>query len=102
MQLIVHQNIDAIRACCEARGVSKLVIFGSATKDRGFDQRSDIDCVVEFKHDDPLTYGRAFFALLDDLQQILGRKIDLITDRSIRNPAFRAEIRETGETLYAA
>lgn len=102
MHAIIEQNAERIRACCRKHGVSRLVVFGSVVKDESFTETSDVDCVVEFSHDDPLAYGRAFFALLADLQAILGRQVDLITDRSIRNPAFRAEISEKGQLLYAA
>jgi len=93
-----HEIVDA----CRKHGVVRLVVFGSAATNQDFGPSSDIDCVVEFNHADPLDYGRAFFALLADLQAILNRPIDLITERSIRNPAFRAEISEKGQLLYAA
>jgi len=48
--------------------------------------------------------GRAdsYFGLLEDLEMLLGRPIDLVEPDAIRNPYFREEVEKTKRPLYEA
>jgi hypothetical protein len=59
-------------------GVSRIGLFGSVARD-AFDDSSDIDMVVEFSR--PI--GFRFMDLADYLEDLLGRKIDLLTSAGI-------------------
>ncbi len=59
--------------------VSKLGVFGSVAKDK-VSETSDIDIVVEF--DQPV--GFQFMELADYLENLLGRKVDLLTPAGIQ------------------
>jgi len=61
-------------------GVSKIGLFGSYIKGQP-DEISDIDIVVEFER--PL--GFRFFELVDYLEELLGRKVDVLTPAGIQN-----------------
>jgi len=91
-----------LEAICRKRGVKTLELFGSATRG-GFDGKSsDLDFLVDFL---PLAEGEhadAYFGLLEDLEQLFGRPIDLVMTRAIRNPYFAKAIQESRTTLYAA
>ncbi len=63
---------------------------------------SDIDLRIEFNNHAADDYADNYFALHDALVATLGRKVDIISSRTIRNPFFRKEIEETQVTLYAA
>jgi predicted nucleotidyltransferase len=39
--------------------------------------------------------------LIDGLQRIFGRPIDLVTRPALRNPIFRRIVEETSEPVYA-
>jgi uncharacterized protein len=69
----------------ERFGVRQLALFGSAARD---DLRvdSDIDVLVEF--DGPATFDR-YFDLKAYLEQLLGRPVDLVTDRGLKPRARR-------------
>jgi len=70
--------------------VKSLAIFGSYT--RG-DQtaESDVDLLVKFE----VTPGFAFIRLADELEQLLGLKVDLLTPEMIRhNPYLKKSIEE--------
>ena len=68
-------------------GVKSLAVFGSMA--RGDDHEgSDVDILVTF--DGPATFDN-FFDLKFYLEDLFGRRVDLLTPKSLR-PAMRAEI----------
>ncbi len=68
----------------ELYGVSRLAVFGSMARDAaGAD--SDVDVLVAF--DGPATSER-YFGVLFYLEDLLGRPVDLVTEK-----ALRAELR---------
>lgn len=92
---------DAIARVCRAHGVSRLRIFGSATSERFDAKRSDVDLLVEFipGPEDPFA---AYFGLKEDLEGLLGRRVDLVMANAVRNPYFAASASAGAEDLYAA
>ena len=66
-------------------GARHLALFGSAARD---DLRvdSDIDVLVEF--DGPSTFD-GYFELKTYLEQLLGRPVDLVTEKGLRPRARR-------------
>ena len=73
---------------------------GSARAD--FDPaRSDIDVLVDFVDAD-INYFRAFMGLRDELTLILGRKVDVITRRGIRNQLLLRSLEQDAIQLYPA
>ena len=96
---------DQLASICRRFGVRRLDLFGSGTgrAKRAFDsQCSDLDFVVQF--DDVLALGPAdqFFGLLEALEDLFKRKIDLVDDTAIRNPYFRQGVEATRQPLYDA
>jgi predicted nucleotidyltransferase len=61
-------------------GVRDLALFGSASRDT-VGSESDIDILVAF--DGPATSSR-YFGLQFYLEDLLGRPVDLITDKALR------------------
>jgi len=47
-------------------------------------------------------YADNYFALLFSFEKLFKRDIDLITQKSLRNPYFIAEIDATKQLVYAA
>jgi len=91
-----------IEALCRRHGVCRLEVFGSAA-DGTFDPRSsDIDFLVEFGTLAPGTRADAYFGLLEDLERLLGRHVDLVMTRAVRNPYFLERIESSRVVLYAA
>ena len=62
-----------------------LALFGSAARDELADG-SDVDVLVEFEG--PATYN-GYFALKDYRETLLGRPVDLVTDRGLKPRARR-------------
>ncbi len=77
-----------------------LYAFGSVLTDR-FSEQSDLDFFVVMPAKlDPLEKGENLLTLWFALEQIFDRKIDLLTDTSVKNPYLQAEILAHKTLLY--
>ena len=55
--------------------------------------KSDFDLLVEFSPKlEILDYADNYFSLLDALEKILERKVDLVSVKSLKNPVLLEEI----------
>ena len=64
-------------------GVEEIGVFGSFARGDN-DENSDIDIAIEINHD-KVTVGFFEFARMERfLEQLLGKKVDLVTKRSIK------------------
>ena len=76
-------------------GVRKAVLFGSYGKGNAT-ENSDIDLLV-----DSGLHGFRFIGLLEDIQQAVGKEIDLLDVTHITaGSRIDQEIRQTGVTVY--
>lgn len=99
---LIEVNIGQIKTICEENAVAELYLFGSALTNE-FNENSDLDFAVVLKSDlSPIDYGDAFFGLLDGLEKLFNRKIDLVSYRVVKNPIFKEELDRTKKSLYAA
>ncbi len=78
----------------------RLDLFGSAARDDFQPERSDLDFVVQFARTGYAGYADTFLDFADALEKLLDRKVDLLTERMIRNPYFRATVDATRQTIY--
>jgi predicted nucleotidyltransferase len=68
---------DAIATFCRKWGVRRLSFFGSVVRDDFDPERSDVDVLVEFQPGQ--TPGWSIVSAENELAEILGRKVDLLT-----------------------
>ena len=68
----------------ERFGVTALALFGSYARDQASDN-SDVDILVRFTG--PAT-SRSYFGVQFYIEDLLGRRVDLVTDKALR-PQFR-------------
>jgi len=102
MEPSIAQHRQQIADVCRRYHVRRLEVFGSAGGDRFVPGRSDLDFLVEFE---PLAEGQhadAYFGLLESLELLFSRHVDLVMIRAIRNPYFLEAIEPTRTLLYAA
>lgn len=85
---------------CKSHEVKYLYAFGSSTTDSFDSQTSDIDLVVEIDSSDPLERGEKLIDLWDKFEKFFNRKVDLLTDSSIKNPILRKSIDNTKILIY--
>lgn len=67
-------------------GARRIGVFGSFARDEARDD-SDVDVFVEFD-DEKRTYDN-FFALHELLEKVLGRRVDLVTDKALSETKAR-------------
>jgi predicted nucleotidyltransferase len=99
--LIETKRTELIRLCAQYH-VRRLELFGSATGAHFDPDTSDLDFLVEFQDLSPRDHADAFFGLMEELQQIFGRPVELVEWRAIRNPYFLQAVEQTRMLLYAA
>jgi uncharacterized protein len=87
---------------CRQHHVLRLSLFGSATRDDFDLQRSDLDFLVDFEPLLPGEHADAYFGLIEGLQSLFDRSIDLVESSMLRNPYRRQEIEATQVLLHAA
>jgi len=92
---------EAVMRACERYGVARLRIFGSAVTGQFDPERSDVDFFVDFlpEVDDLLGH---YLALKEELERIVGRRVDLVMSDAVENPYFAAEAFRTAQEVYAA
>jgi predicted nucleotidyltransferase len=99
---VVEQHRPQIEALCRKYGLKRLELFGSAARGDSDPNRSDFDFFYEFASDDWKGTADRFFGLLEDLQSLLGRRVDLVSLKVAKNPYFLESANRSRITLYAA
>jgi predicted nucleotidyltransferase len=101
MEAIVAEQQERRRELCERFRVKRLELFGSAV-DGPFDsETSDLDFLVEFGPMSPGDHADAYFGLLEALQDLFGRDIDLVETPAVQNPYLLAAVNESRTVIYA-
>jgi len=91
----LEDKLEPLRLLCLRHGVLRLDVFGSAAAG-GFDPvNSDLDFIVQMQGEWEPGYSQRFFHLAQDLESLYQRPVDLLTERMIRNPYFKAEVART-------
>ena len=90
-----------IAALCEAVGVRRLYLFGSAARESSLSRVHDLDFLVEFEPLHPATYARNYFRLAEGLEDLFRAPVDLVEIQAIDNPYFREAVEERRVLLYA-
>jgi predicted nucleotidyltransferase len=94
----IHFNSDKIAFFCKRYGIKQLALFGSILS-QNFTNKSDIDIMITFLPQSNCSY----FDLLDikaELEQLTGRKVDVIEKDSITNPYRKKSIFENLRVIY--
>jgi predicted nucleotidyltransferase len=106
LDLAMIELIEAHRAqleeLCRRHHVRRLELFGSAVDGTWDSGRSDLDFLVEFLPEATSRIFAGYFDLKDSLENLFGRKIDLVMPRAVRNPHLRMAIDRQRRILYGA
>jgi predicted nucleotidyltransferase len=93
MHPLIEQRRAEIASLCRRYGVRRLEVFGSAARGVDFDPvTSDADFLVDFDPPVGMSPLRQLFGLAEDLQGLLGRKVDLVEPGAIKNPFILADV----------
>ncbi|MCA9922756.1 MAG: nucleotidyltransferase family protein [Anaerolineales bacterium] len=88
---------EEIKQFCQKHNIIKLSLFGSVLRD-DFRADSDVDVLVEFKPGH--APGFNFFAMQDELSNIVGRPVELHT-LDFLSPYFRNNVLKEAKVQYA-
>ena len=101
MHPAIEQRWDEPEQLCSQYRVSGLSLFGSAATAQ-YAANSDLGFLVEFQSLPSGTYADTYFGLLETLEQMFERPVDLVVGSAIRNPYFQQTVDQTSVLLYAA
>ncbi len=91
MHPLIETHRAELLALARRRGVTGVRVFGSMCCDAGGDEAgedSDVDLLVTLT---PGTSALALGGLLLDAQELLGRRVDVVTEASL-HPALRERV----------
>lgn len=93
-------KINVFKELCETHNVKYLYAFGSSVTDQFDENRSDIDLLIEIDESDPLLRGEHLINIWDRFESFFHRKVDLLTEASIKNPILKENINNTKILIY--
>ncbi len=102
MNAIITDHTREIADLCRKHQVLRLEVFGSILRSDFNPSSSDVDFLVEFYDPDAPGIADRYMALVEGLEIILQRPVDLVTRQTMKNPVFRQTVDSTSQLLYAA
>lgn len=91
-------DLERLREVCRRYGVVHLDVFGSVARGEA-DADSDIDLLYVISPQARLGFG--IFDLENELSEIFGRKVDLVSKKYL-HPLLRDNVIAEAQELYAA
>jgi hypothetical protein len=94
-------DLHAVSRFCEKWRIRELSLFGSVLRPEEFREDSDVDVMIAFSDEARWTLFD-FVEMQDELTEMFGRKVDLLSKRALKNPYRREAILSSAQVLYAA
>jgi len=88
-----------IKKLCRQNKVKSLYVFGSVLTDK-FNEKSDIDLLVDIDSNDPFVYADNYFNLKFALQELFNRPIDLLERKAMKNQYIIENIDRSKSLIY--
>jgi len=86
MEKKIEQYLPQIKQLLLHYGVERAYPFGSAASG-SMTSKSDVDFIIKFPDDMHFTkYADNYFALADALEALLNKSVDLVTEKTVKNP----------------
>jgi predicted nucleotidyltransferase len=102
MNIEIKDKIPQLIMLCKKYRVKSMYLFGSAVTGK-FHENSDIDLLVSFQNNVTLEeYADNYFDLLFEIEDMFGRKVDLVAENTLSNPYFIHSVEQTKQLIYAA
>ena len=90
----LHNRRDLLLAITARHGASNVRLFGSVLRQEARPD-SDVDLLIDLAEDRGFD---DYLALIEELESVLGRRVDLITNRGL-SPHFRPYIEAEAQLL---
>jgi predicted nucleotidyltransferase len=102
MNVEIADKISQLVALCKKYRVATMYLFGSAAVGN-FNENSDIDLLISFQNDVTLNeYADNYFDLMFEIEDMFGRKVDLVTENTLSNPYFIRSVEQTKQLEISA
>lgn len=101
MTALLENHQSELTELCRQFGVERLEVFGSAVTE-AFNPESDLDFLVHFSKKPGLSLVEQYFGFKEALEELFGRRVDLLEEEAVTNPYFLRAIRPQRTLLYAA
>ena len=102
MQEAIRQHKAELAELCRRFHVQRLELFGSAATSAFDPGRSDLDFLITFGDLQEGQYADSYFGLLEALEELFRRPVDIVVASAITNPYFLEGIKPTRTLVYAA
>lgn len=101
---MIHSDIMAkmplVIKLFEKHEIKNAYLFGSVLTNK-FTSESDVDLLVNLNDGlDPVVAGGHLWDLQFELEDLLNREVDLLTESSLKNPYFILSINKNRELIY--
>ena len=95
MEKEIEKKIPQIIKLFVKHGAKRAYLFGSAATNK-FTSSSDVDFLFSFPEDlDFEVYATNYFNLLNDLENLLKKQVDLVAEKTLKNPFLIESINES-------
>jgi uncharacterized protein len=95
----IDQYAGVIRKLCAQHKVRRLYAFGSVLTDQ-FKDDSDVDFIVDFEPLNINQYADNYFDFKFALEDTLHRPVDLLEEKTIKNPYFQKAVEDQRLLIY--
>ena len=96
----INSRLQDFLFLCKTHNVKSIYAFGSSVTNQFDEENSDFDFLIEIENEDPIQRGESLMELWDHFEALFHRKIDLLTNSSIRNPILKRNIDRTKVLIY--
>jgi uncharacterized protein len=96
----IESKVNEFANICKEHKVKRLYVFGSSITNRFDPGKSDYDFLVSINENNPLERGELLLSLWEKLELFFHRKIDLLTETSLKNPVLIENINKTKVMVY--
>jgi uncharacterized protein len=95
MEKQIETKLPQIKNLFTKYGAKRVFLFGSAATNK-LNENSDVDFLYSFSEDrDYETNANNYCSLLDELQVLLKTQVDLVAEKTLRNPYLIESINES-------
>ena len=98
LNYISKNDPDTFEKVLKEENVARLFAFGSGTFS---ESPNDIDLLIEMDDIDPIKRAESLCTLWDFFEGYFRKKVDLLTQESLKNPTLIDEIERTKFLIYA-
>ena len=97
--ITIEELKKEISPLCEKHRIAYVDAFGSIARSEQT-QDSDIDLIIEFSEPRSERISNRFFGFLHDVEDRFHHKVDLLTEKSLKNPFLKETVNQNRIRIY--